>query len=255
MIFESRQHVGRLLAEELKKRNVRPDLVYGLTRGGVVVAAEVAAAFKIPLTPLVVRKISPPENSEFAVGALAAPPDMEGSEPSVSVWWDKEVLRRLNLSDDWQKQQIKDKKIEILEYLHNLSFSEAGVSWRRQETPDNKNSRSVINLSNIVLVDDGAATGATMMAAIGIIKTGVSWRCQETPDNNRIIVVLPVASSDAAAKIKHQADETIILDIDPDFRAVGQYYREFNQVSWDEVNALLQLNNEAYRKTHSGELT
>ena len=209
MIFESRQHVGRLLAEELKKRNVRPDLVYGLARGGVVVAAEVAAAFKIPLTPLVVRKISPPENSEFAVGALAAIPNTEGSEPSVSVWWDKEVLRRLNLSDDWQKQQIKDKKIEILEYLHNLSFFEAGVSWRRQETPD----------------------------------------------NNRIIVVLPVASSDAAAKIKHQADETIILDIDPDFRAVGQYYREFNQVSWDEVNALLQLNNEAYRKTHSGELT
>ena len=165
MIFESRQHVGRLLAEELKKRNVRPDLVYGLTRGGVVVAAEVAAAFKIPLTPLVVSKISPPEDSEFAVGAIAA-----GS----TVWWDKEVLRRLNLSNDWQKQQIKDKKIEILEYLHNLSFSEAGVSWRRQETPDNKNSRSVINLSNIVLVDDGAATGATMMAAIGIIKTGVS---------------------------------------------------------------------------------
>ena len=241
MVFESRQHVGRLLAEELKKRNVRPDLVYGLTRGGVVVAAEVAAAFKIPLTPLVVSKISPPEDSEFAVGAIAA-----GS----TVWWDKEVLRRLNLSNDWQKQQIKDKKIEILEYLHNLSFSEAGVSWRRQETPDNKNSRSVINLSNIVLVDDGAATGATMMAALSAAKTPLSGVAAI-----KTIVALPVASPDAAAKIKHQADETVILDIDPDFRAVGQYYREFNQVSWDEVNALLQLNNEAYRKTHSGELT
>jgi len=241
MVFESRQHVGRLLAEELKKRNVRPDLVYGLTRGGVVVAAEVAAAFKIPLTPLVVSKISPPEDSEFAVGAIAA-----GS----TVWWDKEVLRRLNLSNDWQKQQIKDKKIEILEYLHNLSFSEAGVSWRRQETPDNKNSRSVINLSNIVLVDDGAATGATMMAALSAAKTPLSGVAAI-----KTIVALPVASPDAAAKIKHQADETVILDIDPDFRAVGQYYQEFNQVGWDEVNALLQLNNEAYRKTHSGELT
>ena len=241
MVFESRQHVGRLLAEELKKRNVRPDLVYGLTRGGVVVAAEVAAAFKIPLTPLVVSKISPPEDSEFAVGAIAA-----GS----TVWWDKEVLRRLNLSNDWQKQQIKDKKIEILEYLHNLSFFEAGVSWRRQETPDNKNSRSVINLSNIVLVDDGAATGATMMAALSAAKTPLSGVAAI-----KTIVALPVASPDAAAKIKHQADETVILDIDPDFRAVGQYYQEFNQVGWDEVNALLQLNNEAYRKTHSGELT
>ena len=241
MVFESRQHVGRLLAEELKKRNVRPDLVYGLTRGGVVVAAEVAAAFSVPLKPLVVRKISPPENSEFAVGAIAA-----GS----TVWWDGNVVRRLGLSPQWQKQQIKDKKIEILEYLHNLSFFEAGVSWRRQETPDNKNSRSVINLSNIVLVDDGAATGATMMAALSAAKTPLSGVAAI-----KTIVALPVASPDAAAKIKHQADETVILDIDPDFRAVGQYYQEFNQVGWDEVNALLQLNNEAYRKTHSGELT
>ena len=102
----------------------------------------------------------------------------------------------------------------------------------------------------MVGVAGGGPRGATMMAALSAAKTPLSGVAAI-----KTIVALPVASPDAAAKIKHQADETVILDIDPDFRAVGQYYQEFNQVGWDEVNALLQLNNEAYRKTHSGELT
>ncbi len=231
MIFNSRRHAGQLLAEELQARNIKPDIVYGLARGGVAVAAEVASAFKIPLAPLVVRKISPPGNPEFAVGALAAVPDMEGREPSVSAWWDEGTLRRLNLPVDWQKRQIINKKLEISEYLRNLSLPKAGVSWLRQETPDN------INFRNIVLADDGAATGATMMAAIEAVRK--VYKGPALPRQGRalskLIVVLPVASSDAAEKIRRQADETVILSVDPDFRAVGQYYRSFEQVSWKEV--------------------
>lgn len=205
------------MAEELKNRNIRPDLVYGLARGGVAVAAEIASAFKVPLEALVVRKISPPGNSEFAVGAIAAFP---GYEPSIHVWWDRDTIRRLGLSPQWQKQRIKDKKIEISDYLSKISFTE-------------KASRSGSKLSNIVLVDDGAATGATMLAAIKGLKA-------EGRRPKAIVVALPVASSDAAAKIRQQADQTVILFVDPYFRAVGQYYRSFEQTSWEEVREILQ---------------
>lgn len=237
MIFDSRRHAGQLLAAELEAQNIRPDLVYGLARGGVAVAAEIAAAFKVGLEALVVRKISPPGNPEFAVGAVAAmpgcEPSMEGSEPSIYVWWDKDTVRRLGLSAEWQKQQIRDKKLEISNYLSRISFT---------ETP----ARSGSKLSNIVIVDDGAATGATMMAAIGAVRNsfrklqkGVSLpRGKDTP--LLIIVALPVASTEAAAKIEHQADETVILSVDPDFRAVGQYYRSFEQISWEEVREILK---------------
>ena len=205
MVFRNRQHAGRLLAQKLKSRHIKPDIVFGLARGGVVVAAEIAAAFKVPLDVLVVRKISPPGNPEFAIGAIAA---------GTAVWWDENVVHRLGLSPQWQKQQINDKKIEISEYLANISIPK-------------KTTLSRMKFRNIVLADDGAATGATMMAAIGAVRDGFQ------------VVALPVASTDAAAKIQSQADKTVILDIDPDFRAVGQYYREFSQVSWEEVRQLL----------------
>lgn len=223
LIFNSRRHAGQILTEELNRRGVKPDLVLGLARGGVAVAAEIAAAFKVPLEPLIVRKISPPENPEFAIGAIAA-------MPSIFVWWDKDTIRRLGLSPDWQKRQIRDKKVEILNYLSQISIAEKHTRQR------------VKNRNKILLVDDGAATGATMLAALEAIRKGFK--------NRKITVALPVASLEAAEKIKQQADEAVILSVDPDFRAVGQYYREFNQVSWEEVKILLQLNNEAYRKTH-----
>lgn len=232
MIFENRQHAGKLLTQELKKQNIRPDLVSGLARGGIVVAAEIAAAFQVPLEVLIVRKIGAPADPEFAVGAIAAIPGLsgsepstEGSEPSMFAWWDEDIIRRLRLSPDWKKRQINDKKIEISNYLSQIYFTE-------------KAARSGSKLSNFVLVDDGAATGATMLAAIGAIR-------KASQGLSLVIVALPVASTAAAAKIKQQADETVILSVDPDFRAVGQYYREFSQVSWDEVKTLLQLNREA----------
>lgn len=227
MIFNSRRRAGQLLAEELKRRGVKPDLVLGLARGGMVVAAEIAAAFEVPLEPLIVRKISPPLDPEFAIGAIAAmpgsEPSIEGSEPSIYVWWDKDTVRRLDLSPAWQKQQIRAKKIEISSYLSQINIAQ-------------KNKRSRIKLSNIVLVDDGAATGATMLAAI----KGKKEEGKRKKEKLKIIVALPVASTDAAAKVKQEADETVILSIDPCFRAVGQYYRSFEQVGWDEVRGILK---------------
>ena len=229
MVFENRQYAGQLLAVELRKRNIKPDLIYGLARGGIVVAAEIAAAFKIPLKALVVRKISPPGNPEFAVGAIAA-----GS----AVWWDEDAVKRLRLPDEWRREQIVEKKTEIKNISPDIKFF---------LTRSHKK-----NFNTILLVDDGAATGATMMAAVKTVRE--IYKGPTLPRQSltllKLIAALPVASTDAAAKIRHQADKTIILNTDPDLRSVGQYYREFNQVSWDEVKTLLQLNSETYRQTY-----
>jgi putative phosphoribosyl transferase len=227
MLFKSRRQAGKLLTKELQRRKIRPDVVFGLARGGVVVAAEIAQTLRVPLQALVVRKISPPLSPEFAVGAIAALPGAKNSQ-SFSVWWDQDTIRRLGLSPQWQKRQIIDKKVEVSNYLTQLNFRKF-------------NSRSRRNLRKIVIADDGAATGATMLAAIEAVRKGVSLpESKDTP--LLIIVALPAASTDAAAKIKPEADETAILSVDLDFRAVGQYYREFNQVSWDEVKTLLKSN-------------
>jgi len=239
MLFNNREYAGRLLAQELKSRNLKPDIVFGLARGGVAVAAEIATAFSVPLEVLIVRKISPPLEPEFAVGALAAVPDAKNNL-CFSVWWDEETIKRLRLSDEWKREQEKLTRSEIEEYRRNLDIKVQRTRSR------------FVKFNTILLADDGAATGATMMAAIKAIRE--VYKGPALPRQGRallkLIAALPIASPDATAKIQSQADETVILDIDPDFRAVGQYYREFNQVGWDEVKTLLQLNRETCRQTH-----
>lgn len=254
MVFDSRQHAGQLLAQELRRRRLKPGLVLGLARGGIVVAAEIAHAFRLPLQALIVRKISAPGEPEFAIGAIAAIPD--GKKSLVfSIWWEQDAVRRLRLTDNWKKQQIEDKKIEISNYVSQVSGIEKIARL------DNK-------FGNLILVDDGAATGGTMLAAIGAVRKasqGLSLAptfayhsplgtirsrlmarssagkyAKESPYKTKVIVALPVASSDATEKIKHRADETIVLFVDPDFRAVGQYYRSFEQVSWEEIRRILK---------------
>ena len=221
MLFNSREHAGQLLAQELKSSNLKPDLVYGLTRGGVGAAAEIAAAFKVPLEPLVVRKISAPRNPEFGIGALAT----SGS----AVWWDENVVRRLGLSPEWQKQQIKDKKIEISEYIRKIGI----IKNVRRPSPKS---------GNIVLVDDGAATGGTMMAAIEAVRK--VYKGPSLPRQGRtlskLIVALPVASTEAADMLRQAADQVVILHEDPYLEAIGVYYRQFEQGSWEKVKQLLE---------------
>lgn len=230
MVFDSRSQAGILLGEELKRRGIKADIVFGLARGGIVVAAEAARILMVPLEVLVVRKIGAPANPEFAVGAVA---EISGSQ-QVAVWWDEETLKRLGLDERWQKQQIESKKLEISDYRQKLEVTEK-LSRPAQ----------AFALKTVILVDDGAATGISMMAALkGLRAKGQGPRDEgrrmKDARSWRIVAALPVASTDAAEMLKKNADEVVILHTDSYLGAVGAYYRQFEQVTWEQMKRLLK---------------
>lgn len=205
MSFASRADAGRQLAQFLRDEGIAVDLVLGLPRGGVVVAAEVARSFHCPLDVLVVRKIGHPINREFAVGAIA--------EPDIVLLDDKSLRR-------YPAAQAEMNEI-IAEEVHRLRDYEAQFHYAGRP---NLAGRAVL------LVDDGIATGATTEAAV------LSAKKQKA---DYVVAAAPVASLDAIKRLERVADDVAILQADPDFGAVGQYYTEFSQTSDEEVLALL----------------
>ena len=206
MRFASRQDAGRRLGQHLDEQNVDVDLVLGLPRGGVVVAAEVARLLRCPLDVLVVRKIGHPMHREFAVGALA--------EPDVVIF-DEASLSEISMARSQLDKVVAEEIVRLREYRQRFHRSDAPAL--RDKT--------------VLLVDDGLATGATAEAAV------LSARQQSA---RRIIVAAPVASTNAVERLRRVADDVLTLDVDPDFAAVGQYYDEFSQTSDEEVIALLR---------------
>jgi len=206
MMFASRTEAGRRLGQFLRGEGVEADLVLGLPRGGVIVAAEVTRELRRPLDVLIVRKIGHPFHREFAVGALA--------EPDVVIL-DEESLGRNAVVRSELEEIITEEKGRLKEY--RTKFHMGGV-------PD-------LNGKSVLLVDDGLATGATTAAAVrGVRERGAT----------KIIVAAPVASVGAFDRLKHSADEVKVLLVDEDFEAVGQYYTVFDQTTDEEVQAALR---------------
>lgn len=206
MVFVSRQDAGRRLGHFLHERGTTADLVLGLPRGGVVVAAEVARELKLPLDVLVVRKIGHPLQPEFALGALAEPDSVFLNESSL-----RTVMKgRL-------EKAIAAEKNHLLEFRRQFHWS--GMPALEGKT--------------VLLVDDGLATGSTALAA------AISVRKQNA---RRVIIAAPVASQEAAESLRHVADDVAVLLEERDFQAVGQFYREFAPTEDDEVIGLLRAN-------------
>ena len=206
MRFASRADAGGRLGQYLLESRVEADIVLGLPRGGVVVAAGVARALQRSLGVLVVRKIGHPWQREFAVGALAEPDVVIIDEP---LKWNN-PLARVELDG-----VISEEQGRLREYC---------LKFHRDGAPS-------LEGKNILLVDDGLATGATAEAAV------LSARQQKA---RRVIIAAPVASTHAVGRLRRVADEVAVLLEDPDFEAVGQYYREFSQTTDAEVMALLR---------------
>jgi putative phosphoribosyl transferase len=206
MRFSSREDAGRRLAGLLRDAGVLADLVLGLPRGGVVVAAQVARELQCPLDVLIVRKLGHPLHREFAVGALA--------EPDVAIL-DEESLMRNPVEQEYLDAVIAEETQRLSEYRAKFHLHEA---------PD-------LSGKIVLLVDDGLATGATMEAAV---------RGARVRGSRKIIVAVPVASQFAFERMAAIADEVKVELVDPNFEAVGQYYRSFAQTTDDEVIALLR---------------
>ena len=190
----------------MQEHKVRADLVLGLPRGGVIVAAEAARALHLPLDVLIVRKIGHPFHREFAVGALAEHDVLVLDKGGVG----NSPLMRVEL-----EEIIEEEKERLRSY--QARFHPEGSSNLAGKT--------------VVLVNDGIATGATTEAAV------LSVRKQRA---RRVVVAAPVASTGAVARLARVADDVQVVWVDPDFDAVGRYYDEFSQTTDQEVLELLQ---------------
>jgi len=205
--FRNRTEAGRRLAQRLVAYAGLPDvLVLGLPRGGVPVAFEVARALEAPLDVFIVRKLGVPGHEELAMGAIAS--------GGVRVLND-DVIRSLS---------IPDRVIEVVtaHELHELRCRES--AYRGDRPPPAVGGRTVI------LVDDGIATGSTMLAAIAALRRlGPA----------RVIVAVPIAAPSTCDEIRREADDCI-CEITPDpFHAVGVWYEDFSPTTDEQVRDLL----------------
>ncbi len=208
--FASRQAAGRELGQHLQNRGLEVDLVAGLPRGGVVVAAEVAHMLQRPLDVLVVRKIGHPQHREFAVGALA--------EGDVT---------------------LLDENIAGEGRLHEALVSVIAEEKQRLQTYQEKFHRfrkTGFAGKAVLLVDDGLATGATARAAV---------RSVREQGARKVFLAVPVAATDALDRLAALVDGAAALVVDPGFDAVGRYYRDFSATTDEEVLALLRRPDES----------
>ncbi|MRS12582.1 MAG: phosphoribosyltransferase [Actinobacteria bacterium] len=202
-MFADRVEAGRRLAVALAG-SVRPGaLVLGVPRGGVVVAAEVARAHSLELDVIVVRKIGAPGNPEYAVGAVDEDGHVVGGRSAL-------------VSDEYLAAAAAEGRAEIARRL---------AAYRGNRPAPRIAGRAVL------VVDDGIATGFTLLAALE------SLRSREA---GRLVVAAPVAAPDAAQRIAEMADEFVALEVPRWFSAVGQFYRDFSQTPDAEVMALLK---------------
>ncbi len=206
MRFHSRLEAGHWLGERLRTIGVAADLMLGLPRGGVVVAAAVARSLGCPLATLVVRKIGHPYHRELAVGAIAEP-DVVVHDKGSLLWHPPSPA---------ELRAVELEEIQRLRHYQQL-FHPTGL-------PE-------LTGKIVWLVDDGLATGATMEAAV---------RAARNRGARQVKVAVPVASTNAMTRIAALADEVIALEVDAGFTAVGCYYQEFAQVNDGEVVALLK---------------
>jgi len=205
--FADRREAGRMLGEELRPYARRPDLlVLALPRGGVPVAREVARTLDAPLDVLVVRKLGVPGHEEVAMGAIAS----GGGR----------VLNR----DTIQHLGIPISLVEEATAFERRELERRERVYRGVRPAPEVRGRTVI------VVDDGLATGATMLAAVGALR-------EEGPAS--IVVAVPVGSVEACAVVRRAADDCVcVLTPDP-LGAVGLWYVNFTQTTDDEVHALL----------------
>lgn len=202
VLFKDRTDAGNQLAEKLRSYTDTAALVLGLARGGVVVSRQVAALLHLSSDVLVIKKVSSPYNPEYALGALA--PD----GVDVIHWAD---AHRSGVDEEYIRGLEKE--------LRSIVGSKMRL-YRKGKKP------LAVEGKTVILVDDGAATGATMEAA-------VQWA--RTKKARSIVVALPVASKTAIQQLRPKVTECVCMSETDDLESVGSYYESFEQINDEDV--------------------
>ncbi|WP_109484146.1 phosphoribosyltransferase family protein [Paraburkholderia sp. C35] len=206
--FADRADAGRALAGHLKHYARREDVVVlGLPRGGVPVAFEVARLLRVPLDVLVVRKLGVPWQCELAMGAIAS---------GDALYVDHELIR--------------DAGISRADFERVIAEEKAQLARREALFFDPKRTQIKVTDRVAILVDDGLATGASMKVAA---------RALRARRPVKIVAALPVAPSDAAARLGSDVDELVCVTAPDVFFSVSQFYADFSETTDDDVRALL----------------
>ncbi len=203
-VFPDRNEAGRRLAERLLHLREKHPVVLALPRGGVPVGYEVAKALEAPLDLVFVRKIGAPFQPELALGAVA-----DGGHPITVL--NEELVGRLDISESFLQEETKRKLAEI---------------DRRREVYKAGRPRIEVKGRTAIVVDDGIATGATVRAALQSVRKGLPAR---------LVLAVPVAPPETIEALESEADEVVCLETPDLFFAIGQFYRNFEQLSDQQV--------------------
>jgi len=204
-MFKNRRQAGKLLGQKIIEDlgdNIQDQekdiVVLGIPRGGVITAKEIADLLNCPLDVIVTKKINPPKRLELAIGAVG---ETGGAE-----YLNKELIKDLEVDKDSLQEEIEDKKEEV----------------RRREKIFRK-TRNALDLKGktVIIADDGAATGATVIAAAREV-----WNNEP----QSVVIAVPVLARETLHQLEQEADKVFFLKAPKLFFAVGQFYKIFSQV-------------------------
>ncbi len=213
-MFANREEAGDLLARELTAFRDDPHaILLALPRGGVVVAYRMSVALHLPLDVLITRKIGVPGNPEYALGAVSE---------TGSVYWNRAALSGLALSERELEASVQSQQQEV---ARRVALYRKGRAF-----PD-------LTDRTVILVDDGLATGATFFASVAGAR-------RHHP--RRVIGAIPVGARSSVEEARSLVDQLIVLRVPEPFYAVGNFYRDFEQVEDNEVLEYLNLAGEAF---------
>lgn len=210
MIFQDRSAAGKQLAARLEFLKDQPNIiVLGIPRGGVVVAAQVARALNAPLDVFLAHKLGAPFNPELAIGAITS---------TGEILLDDLLVRELQIGDKDIAREVEHQRKEI----------ERRMKVYRQDRPP-------LDVQNktVVLIDDGVATGSTVLASL---------RALRKQQSVKLILAVPVGPADTIQRLACECDQVVVLDVPEPFWAVGRFYVQFGQTSDGEVVELLGAN-------------
>ena len=208
IVYTNREAAGQMLARRLMSYAHTNAVVLGIPRGGVPVAKEVADALDAPLDVIVVRKLGAPGQPELGIGAV-----VDGDHPRAI--FSQDIIEHLGVSDEYIGA-------EIARQLKEVNRRETAYRDGRAKVP--------LRGKTVIVIDDGIATGSSVRAALRGVR-------RQKP--KRLILAIPVAPAESIEALQSDADEIVCLETPEDFFAVGQFYRDFRQVSDDQVKAIL----------------